>query len=313
VIPTDKPHLNVAAHSHTGETRTNNEDRYSVTAYRMERSSMPTLLAIVADGIGGHNAGEVASDLTVETIVNRLTASRIKEPLFQLQAAIMEASEVVAQAARTNNEQQGMGSTVVTSWIIGSRLYTATVGDSRIYFLRDGSLQQISIDHTWVQEAIDHNIIQPDQARNHPQAHVLRRYIGAQRPAEPDLRLRLKVNEGDKQSQANQGLTLQSGDTLLLCTDGLTDLVDDDEIQQVLIENDPMHAVERLTDMALERGGHDNITIVILEVPPDSQQQASAGKRFTRLLLWIISLLVLGFLVGLGLAFLWSLGIWPWS
>ncbi len=313
MIPTDKPHLNVAAHSHTGETRTNNEDRYSVTAYRMERSSMPTLLAIVADGIGGHNAGEVASDLTVETIVNRLTASRIKEPLFQLQAAIMEASEVVAQAARTNNEQQGMGSTVVTSWIIGSRLYTATVGDSRIYFLRDGSLQQISIDHTWVQEAIDHNIIQPDQARNHPQAHVLRRYIGAQRPAEPDLRLRLKVNEGDKQSQANQGLTLQSGDTLLLCTDGLTDLVDDDEIQQVLIENDPMHAVERLTDMALERGGHDNITIVILEVPPDSQQQASAGKRFTRLLLWIISLLVLGFLVGLGLAFLWSLGIWPWS
>ncbi len=313
MIPTDKPHLNVAAHSHTGETRTNNEDRYSVTAYRMERSSIPALLAIVADGIGGHNAGEVASDLTVETIVNRLTASRIKEPLFQLQAAIMEASEVVAQAARTNAAQQGMGSTVVTAWIIGSRLYTATVGDSRIYFLRDGILQQISIDHTWVQEAIDHDIIQPNQARDHPQAHVLRRYIGAQRQTEPDLRLRLKDGESDRESQANQGLKLQSGDMLLLCTDGLTDLINDDEIQQVLIENDPLQAVERLTDWALERGGHDNITIVILEVPPASQQEASAGKRFTRLVLWIISILILGFLVGLGLAFLWSLGIWPWS
>lgn len=313
MIPTDKPHLNVAAHSHTGETRTNNEDRYSVTAYRMERSSIPALLAIVADGIGGHNAGEVASDLAVETIVNRLTASRIKEPLFQLQAAIMEANEVVAQAARTNDDQQGMGSTVVTAWIIGTRLYTANVGDSRIYFLREGILQQTSIDHTWVQEAIDHEIIQPDQARDHPQAHVLRRYIGAPRQTEPDLRLRLKVDESDKQSQANQGLTLQSGDMLLLCTDGLTDLVDDDEIQQVLIENDPLQAVERLTDMALERGGHDNITIVILEVPPISQQQASVYKRFSRLILLLISLLALGFLIGLGLAFLWSLGIWPWS
>jgi serine/threonine protein phosphatase PrpC len=313
VIPTDKPHLHVAAHSHTGETRTNNEDRYSVTAYRMERSSVPTLLAIVADGIGGHNAGEVASELTVETIVNRLTASRIKEPAFQLQAAIMEANDVVAQAARTNEAQQGMGSTVVAVWIIGSRLYTATVGDSRIYLLRNGSLQQTSIDHTWVQEAIDHDIIQPDQARDHPQAHVLRRYIGAPKQTEPDLRLRLKNNESDKQSLANQGLTLQSDDMILLCTDGLTDLVDDDEIQEVLNGNDPLQAVDHLTAMALERGGHDNITIVILEVPPAAEQQASSSIHLARSLLLIVSLLVFGFLVGLGLAFLWSIGIWPWS
>jgi len=313
VIPTDKPHLNVAVHSHTGETRTNNEDRYSVTAYRLERSSVPALLAIVADGIGGHNAGEVASDLTVETIVNRLTASQITQPTFNLQQAILEANEVVAQAARTNDAQQGMGSTVVTVWIIGSRLYTATVGDSRIYMLRDGLLRQISIDHTWVQEAIDHDIIQPEQARDHPQAHVLRRYIGAQYQTEPDIRLRMNDNESDKQSESNQGMTLQTGDMLLLCTDGLTDLVEDHEIQQVLNEDNPLQAVERLTDMALERGGHDNITIVVLEVPQDSRKDFSARSRTTQLLLWVVTLLALGFLLGLGLAFIWSLGIWPWS
>ena len=313
MIPTDKPHLNVAAHSHTGETRTNNEDRYSITAYRMERSSTPVLLAIVADGIGGHNAGEVASDLTVETIVNRLTGSKIKTPIHQLQEALLEANEVVAQAARSNHAQQGMGSTVVTTWIIGSKLFTATVGDSRIYLMRDDSLRQISIDHTWVQEAIDHNIIQPDQARDHPQAHVLRRYIGAQKQTVPDLRLRLKDNENDEQSEANQGLILQSSDMLLLCTDGLTDLVEDYEIRQVLEEKNPLQAVEHLTDMALERGGHDNITIVILEVPQGLQKGMPNRKRFTRLMLWVVSLLGLGFLIGLGLAFIWSLGIWPWS
>jgi serine/threonine protein phosphatase PrpC len=313
VIPTDKPHLNVAAHSHTGETRTNNEDRFSVTAYRMERTSVPALLAIVADGIGGHNAGEVASDLTVETIVNRLTASRIAQPTLSLQQAILEANDVVAKASRTNDAQQGMGSTVVTAWIIGSRLYTATVGDSRIYLLRDGSIRQISIDHTWVQEAIEHDIIQPEQARDHPQAHVLRRYIGSQIQTEPDIRLRMKDNESDKQSESNQGMTLQTGDMLLLCTDGLTDLVEDEEIQQVLVEHDPLQAVERLTDMALERGGHDNITIVVLEVPQKSRRGFSKRSRTTQFMLWVVSLLGLGFLLGLGLAFIWSLGIWPWS
>jgi protein phosphatase len=125
--------------------------------------------------------------------------------------------------------------------------------------------------------------------------------------------LRLKPNESDRQSEANQGLALQSSDMLLLCSDGLTDLVEEHEIQQVLIEKNPLQAVELLTDMALERGGHDNITIVVLEVPDGILNQNANPNRFPRLLLWLISVLGLGFLIGLGLAFIWSLGIWPWS
>ena len=258
------PHMTVAALSHAGGKRTNNEDRYSVTPFLNKGTRTPCLLAIVADGIGGHVAGEVASQLTVDAIVRAIAAGDGHDPVTQLRSAVVEAAHAVAAAAQQTPEHHGMGSTVVAVWILGDRLHTAYVGDSRIYLLRERELHQLTTDHTWVQEAIEHEIISPDEARSHPHAHVLRRAIGSPQAPEPDMRIRLSSAAGVLPSEANQGLRLQPSDRILLCSDGLTDLVQNREIQELLAQHSPDQAVRKLVDLALARGGHDNVTVVVL-------------------------------------------------
>jgi serine/threonine protein phosphatase PrpC len=312
LIKTNKPHLVAEAQSHPGEVRQNNEDRYAVSSYRLEKENTPALLAMVADGIGGHRAGEVAAQMTVDTIVQKLAASAGDDPISQLREAVVEASTVVSRTAQEEADFQGMGSTVAVAWIIGPRLYTASVGDSRIYLQRQGTLRQISIDHTWVQEAIDYDIITPDQARDHPQAHVLRRHIGGPQIALPDMRLRLADDESFTQSEANQGTHLETGDQVMLCTDGLTDLVEDHEILDALTTNAPKHAVSSLIDLARARGGHDNITIVLLTVPePFHRGKKTRLRRMT--LTTLVGIVVFACLVALTLAAAWWYGYWPWS
>lgn len=312
MMPTEKPHLSVAALSHPGENRENNEDRFAVESLRHPRDGTPILLAIVADGIGGHRAGEVAAQITVDTIRDTLRASRANNPVAELSNAVLKASRKVSEASSEASEKEGMGSTVAVAWIIGPSIYTTSVGDSRIYLLRENRLRQISVDHTWVQEAIDYDIIAPDEARHHPQAHVLRRYIGGPQLPEPDLRLRLEDGESDKESQAHQGMTLKQGDKLLLCSDGLTDLVEDHEIYEALHSETPERAVESLVDLARARGGHDNITVVALAVPEElpepRRRPVSAG------VIGLISGSALFLCLALaGLATTWWLGTWPWK
>ncbi|MCJ7708051.1 MAG: protein phosphatase 2C domain-containing protein, partial [Anaerolineales bacterium] len=234
MIRTERPHLDVVALTHPGETGKNNEDRYSVTAYTLESDQAPCLLAVVADGIGGHQAGEIASQLAVETFVNAVALYGEGDPVEHLHLAMLEAGQAVSRAAQDAPEQEGMGSTLSAAWVIGWRLYLASIGDSRIYLQRAGRLQQLTIDHTWVQEAIDHKIITPAEARGHPNAHVLRRHLGSRLTPQPDLRLRLSPDENDQEAEANQGLALQPGDRLLMSTDGLTDLVEDEEMNSAL-------------------------------------------------------------------------------
>ena len=183
MIPYDKSLLTSAASTHPGKRRPNNEDRYHVGTYQVEGDETVVTLAIVADGIGGHQAGEVAAQLTIDTIIQRLLSYQGGDPQPQIQTAIIEAGRVVSAAAHAKKERSGMGSTVVLTMIVGSKLFTAHVGDSRIYLLRNGRLQQITIDHTWVQEAIEYDIIGADEARGHPHAHILRRHIGGDQPA----------------------------------------------------------------------------------------------------------------------------------
>lgn len=266
MIPSDQPHLHVSAVSNPGRVRDHNEDSYGVTAYRMQPDGTPALLAVLADGIGGHQAGEVASALAVDTVVNTVESQPGGDPLTVLAAAVREAAIQVRQAATSDKAREGMGSTLVVAWIIGPKMYTVNVGDSRIYFRREGDLHRISVDHTWIQEALDHGVIQPDEVEGHPNAHVLRRHIGGARPPEPDFRLRLRLDETDEASLANQGLILKPGDQVLLCSDGLTDLVSGPDIDAALAQRGP-HATDVLLQLALDRGGHDNITIVVLEVP----------------------------------------------
>jgi protein phosphatase len=268
-------------------------------------------LAIVADGIGGHQAGEIAAQLTIDTIIQRLRSYQGGDPLPAIQSAIIEAGRVVSAAAHAQEERSGMGSTVALAMVVGSRLYTAHVGDSRIYILRGGRLQQITTDHTWVQEAIEYDIIAPDEARGHPHAHILRRHIGGDQLPEPDTRMRLKDGESDRQGLSNQGSALRKDDHLLLCSDGLTDLVEDMEIYHGLAGYEPQEGVEFLTQLALDRGGDDNITLVILAAPRSRAIRARQRRR-RRLLNTMVAALVMLALIVTGIfAAVW-LGLWPW-
>ncbi len=277
MIPSDESNLIVAAQSHPGKKRENNEDRFLLAGFSTESSHIPVYLAIVADGIGGHQAGEVAAQITVDTIHTEMAKYTDGDPLPLMRNAVIEAGRAVLSESEGQPQYKGMGSTAVVAFTINTRLYTASVGDSRIYILQEGHIQQATVDHTWVQEAVDYGIISPDEAKNHPQSHVLRRHIGGRELPEPDFRLRLKDAETDQQSLSNQGTTLNPGDRILLCSDGLTDLVEDMEIFQILKGTHPDRSVSKLIDLALGRGGDDNITVAIVAVPNGEQTLEKKG------------------------------------
>lgn len=260
--------VQVAAGSHPGMSGKNNEDRYAVSSYRFkDKAGTPSVLAIVSDGIGGHRAGEVAAEIAVKTISQAVIASDGSQPAQTLRDAIIQAGQLIYEQSENQAEQKGMGATCACGWVIGDRLYTAAVGDSRIYLIRGGAIRQLSTDHTWIQEALDNGILTPDEARGHPNAHVIRRYLGSRQPVTPDLRMRLRQGESDAQAEANQGLRLLPDDIVVLCSDGLTDLVSEAEILNAFQGHDQEAAIQELIHQANERGGHDNITIVALGMP----------------------------------------------
>jgi serine/threonine protein phosphatase PrpC len=246
------PHasLSVAAVTHPGMAGRLNEDRFAVSSYQVsETDPTPSVFAIISDGIGGHHAGEVAAEMAVETISHIVAQSDVRHPL---------------------------ATTCACAWVIGNQLFIASVGDSRIYLLRYGNLMQLTVDHTWVQEAVEKGILHAEDARKHPNVHVIRRYLGSSKTPEADTRLRLAKNESDTQARSHQGLHLLPGDLLLLCTDGLTDVVEDAEIEPVVRGLDIQPAAQALVDLACTRKGKDNITVVLMLVPWEA---VSAKKK----------------------------------
>ena len=171
----------------------------------------------------------------------------------------------------------------------------ATVGDSRIYLLRDGQARQISIDHTWIQEALDAGLIEPGEVAGHPNSHVIRRYLGSPRPPEVDFRIRLEPGESDARALGNQGMQLKAGDRLVVCTDGLSDLVNPAEIYETFSKKPLEQAAAALIDLANSRGGHDNITIVGVDVP------SGASRLETLVTPRNISLVAIGVLAAVAL------------
>jgi protein phosphatase len=250
-------------------TGKNNEDRFAVSSFNLSAEDpRPVLFAVVADGIGGHRAGEVAAELSVNYISQEVAESDGKKPLKILEKAIHSASQAVAVHSVTRVEMEGMGATCACAWVEERRLYIAHVGDSRIYLVRGGEIRRLTVDHTWVQEAVERGILDPNRARDHPNVHVIRRYLGSLHPPEIDFRLCLEDGEDDQKARDNQGLELGSGDSLLLCTDGLTDLVWDDEILKTMqAQTNVEDAADALIELANQRGGHDNITVVLIAVP----------------------------------------------
>lgn len=277
MIQIKQAHLPIAALTHPGMSGKNNEDSFAVSAYSKENGrNTPVVLAVLSDGIGGHRAGEVASEMAVNRISQRVAESDGKHILQTMRLAIQEASEEIHEQAQQNETHQGMGATCAAACIVGNRLYTATVGDSRIYLMRGQNIRQISIDHTWIQEALEAGIMTPDQVEGHPNAHVIRRYLGSPSLPDVDSRLSMRDDESREDALTNQGLPLLNEDMLLLCSDGLSDLVQPDEILNVCCDYPLDQVPQALIDLANVRGGHDNITVIILQM---TEAYASKPKR----------------------------------
>jgi serine/threonine protein phosphatase PrpC len=219
------------------------------------------ILLVVADGMGGHSAGEVASQMAAD-VVSRVYYEAGGEPEEALRRAVEEANRQIHEAAAEDSAKHGMGTTCTALALRGGHGLAAHVGDSRLYMLRAGQLYQLSEDHSAVMEMVKLGLISKEEARTHEDKNVILRALGTSPEVEVSMIEPFGVRAGDK---------------YLLCSDGLYDLVRDEEIAAVLTESEDIHAAgERLIAMAKERGGHDNITVGILAIMPAGAAAAEA-------------------------------------
>ncbi|GGM46069.1 hypothetical protein GCM10012275_16330 [Longimycelium tulufanense] len=273
--------LHYVARSDRGLTRSVNED--SVFA-------SPRLLA-VADGMGGHIAGEVASRAVITELAKLDEADPGPDLLDQLRDAVLAGNAAIADLMRTEPDLQGMGTTLTAMVFTGTGFGVVNVGDSRIYALGDGTLQQVTRDDSVVQSLVDEGHITPEEARTHPhRSLVLRAMVG-----QPDLEPTLSE------------LPARAGERYLLCSDGLTDLLPDEVLAELLAVADLAECADGLIERALDEGGTDNVTVIVADVvegpngqsPPSQDacreggQDGKEGRRRQRLLLISVALLVL--------------------
>ncbi len=203
-------------------------------------------LFVVSDGLGGHNNGEVASRLAVNTISEIYYQNEQNSIQDSLRLAIQQANTAIHKAGN------GMGTTCVVAVLQGDTVYVANVGDSRAYLVRDGQFRQLSQDHSVVADELRAGLITKEQARHHPQLNVITRCLGTEDTVEVDTFAE----------------PVQEGDLLLLCTDGLTNLVDDEELVKIVHDFQPAESVYQLINRANEEGGPDNITAIVVQVSP---------------------------------------------
>jgi protein phosphatase len=254
--------LNVSLLSDVGCVRDLNEDSVNLLKpHDPEELRDKGILAVVADGMGGHAAGEIASRIAVETISRRyyeINAST-QEALEQ---AFQEANARVFETSRQRGDMKGMGTTCTALVLKGEQAYCAHVGDSRIYIIRNGSIQQLSEDHSMVMQLFKQGLIDSDEARNHPDKNVLSRALGTH----PQLEV----------SSWDNAVRVQVGDRFILCSDGLYDVVTDDEIQEIASAFEPHVANEKLIKLARQRGGPDNISVGLLSLEPSGVETAAS-------------------------------------
>jgi serine/threonine protein phosphatase PrpC len=244
----------------------------------------------VADGLGGHRAGEVASDLALGS-VRALDQVEPRAAAKQVAEAVRNGNRAVHDRAETDDSLRGMGTTMTAVVISGNTAFIAHVGDSRCYLIRAGQITQLSRDHTLVARMVSEGRLTPEQAEAHPQRSVLTRALGADKDVEVD----------------ESRVTLIDGDRLLLCSDGLTGMLSNEEIRDYATSGSDLDEIcRRLVDAANERGGQDNITVVLIDVgdpahpgrKPHRARAKKTGRRFPwRLVVWV---LILGALIGGG-------------
>jgi serine/threonine protein phosphatase PrpC len=261
-------HITVAGRTDVGIIRSGNEDSYLIVPDRG--------IFVVADGMGGHAAGEVASEMAVRYIAQELGSLKglgDREVTDRMQHAIRAANGAIFQRTLTEHDKRGMGTTVTSLVLYGTRFLIGQVGDSRAYLLREGKLTQVTKDHSYVQEQVDAGYLTAEQARTHPYSNVITRCVGANSDVTPDVYVG----------------SVKPKDLFLLASDGLTGMLEDPELFEILSQDGmmPQDLVDRLIDDANRHGGLDNITAILVRIdavdfPGDgetTQSTPTAGKR----------------------------------
>jgi len=255
--------LFVAARTDVGRIRAGNEDSLYADA------TPGRGLFIVADGMGGHAAGEVASEMAVTIVAEELAtldSTEAPDARDRLVAALRSANAAIYQRTVRESEKQGMGTTASVLMLSDSGYLIGQVGDSRVYLLRDGQLRQLTKDHSYVQEQVDAGYLTPEQARYHPYSNVITRCVGANEAVEPDF----------------FAGPITGGDVFLVASDGLTGMVEDRRLHQLMSSKaNPARVVDALIAEANGRGGLDNITAILVQVhgvtPPNAANSNGAA------------------------------------
>lgn len=246
--------ISIGSRTDVGYVRDHNEDSLII---------IPPLFA-VADGMGGHEAGEIASEITVNTLAELVPNHLDAEGLT---AAVEAANYNVMKAPRQGIGRDGMGTTLTAAMLEGERLLIAQVGDSRAYLLHKGHLQQITRDHSLMADLIEAGQITPEEARFHPNRSVITRAIGS------DIHMRPDIYE----------LNVSAGDRVLLCSDGLSSMVSNHAIEAIMRrQSDPQNCADELVQAALENGGADNVTVIVADVAGFSEVREKKKARKSR-------------------------------
>ncbi|MGN0313090.1 MAG: Stp1/IreP family PP2C-type Ser/Thr phosphatase [Lachnospiraceae bacterium] len=234
------------AYTDKGKVRSENQDCFFTS--EMPVGNLPNLF-IVADGMGGHAGGKCASHTALQTAVDCVKQLSDTNPEVILETAIQEANKEVFEQARLQN-LEGMGTTFVAATVVGEKLYVANVGDSRLYIVTPGQIRQITKDHSLVEEMVRLGELNPDNARTHQKKNVITRAVGVAEEVRVDF----------------FEVTIPEECSILMCSDGLTNMVDDEEIRMVMNgQRDVIEKTEKLMEAANKNGGKDNITVAVIE------------------------------------------------
>ena len=266
-MPEGLSKLRIAGCTDTGIRRQHNEDHIG---YCQELG-----IAVLADGMGGHQSGEIASHMAVESVVERLKAMAESEKagsitssqlLHYVSNTISHSNSMIFQAAEALEKHKGMGTTLVATIIRGSRLYAGHVGDSRLYLFREQALSRLTKDHSLVQDLVDRGFYTEEEAKVANVGHIVTRALGTKPDVEVDI-----VEH-----------SLQAGDVLLLCSDGLSDMVADWRIEEILREQLQIQQLEQtaqhLVDQSNRNGGRDNISVILIQVVELADDEASSAE-----------------------------------
>lgn len=248
--------------------RTNEDNGRHIIPFADEAQNNRGTLTIVADGMGGHSSGEVASEMAVELISHFYYEKESGSTAEALKSAIEQSSNLIFKTSVTEEKFFGMGTTVVALAVLNDTAFAAHVGDSRLYRLRERQMELLTMDHSQVMEMVKQGVISMAEAHTHEDKNIILRAVGTQPTVEVEV---------------SEPFPVEAGDEFLLCSDGLCDMVEDEEILKIWLDANDIHSTgEELIKIAKERGGHDNITAGLVRISTANEAAASRSAKITR-------------------------------